>query len=68
MTVWGRCKDNSGHTWGLTEPSEGPAPSEEDMAVDMKLGAKYDWKYNWTIEDMPNVHIFGEVRIFVGCN
>ena len=32
------------------------------MAVDMKIGAKYDWKYTWTVEDVPTMHCFGEVR------
>lgn len=48
--------------WGMCEPQVGPPPSEEDMALDIKIGAKYNWKYNWSIEDVPATHCFGEVR------
>lgn len=39
----------------------GATPSEEEMSVDMKIGAKHDWKYTWTVEDVPTMHCFGEV-------
>lgn len=48
--------------WGMCEPQIGPPPSEEDMALDIKIGAKYNWKYNWSVEDVPSTHCFGEVR------
>ena len=62
VTVWGRCKDAFGQPWGLCEVQAGLPPSEDEMAVDMKIGAKYDWKYTWTVEDVPTMHCFGEVR------
>ncbi|CBN76982.1 glyoxalase family protein [Ectocarpus siliculosus] len=57
--VWGRCKDPFGQPWGLCEVQEGPAPSKEDMAKDMEMGAKYDWRYTWVVEDMPTVYCYG---------
>ncbi|CAM9669072.1 unnamed protein product [Scytosiphon promiscuus] len=60
--VWGRCKDPFGQTWGICEAQSGPPPSDEEMAIDMKIGAKYDWKYNWVVEDVPTVYCYGEVR------
>ncbi|CAN0506602.1 unnamed protein product, partial [Ectocarpus sp. 12 AP-2014] len=57
--VWGRCKDPFGQPWGLCEVQEGPAPSNEDIAKDMEIGAKYDWRYTWVVEDMPTVYCYG---------
>lgn len=59
--VWGRCKDALGQPWGLCEVQKGPDVPHEDMAVDMKIGAKFDWKYTWAEEDVPVMHCFGEV-------
>lgn len=61
-TVWGRCKDPFGQPWGLCEVQTGPTPSNDEMSVDMKIGAKYDWKYTWIEEDVPKMYCFGEVR------
>lgn len=60
--VWGRCKDAFGQTWGLCEPQNGPPPSNEDMAVAVRLGEKHKWKWSWTEEDVPKMYCFGEVR------
>lgn len=61
ILVWGRCKDPSGQAWGLCETQAGPPLTEKDMAVDMEIGSKFDWKYMWKIEDVPTMHCFGEV-------
>ena len=47
--------------WGISEPQVGPPPSEKDLAVDMEIGAKYNWKYTWTVEDVSTMHCFGGV-------
>lgn len=60
--MWGRCKDAFGQPWGLCEVQAGATPTEEEMSVDMKIGAKHNWKYTWTVEDVPTMHCFGEVR------
>ncbi|CAM9720687.1 unnamed protein product [Ectocarpus sp. 6 AP-2014] len=57
--VWGRCKDPFGQPWGLCEVQTGPTTSNEDMAKDMEIGAKYDWRYTWAVEDMPTVYCYG---------
>lgn len=54
-SVWGCAKDVCGQSWGLCEV-------QEDIVMDMKIGAKHDWKYSWAKEDVPTMHCYGEAR------